>query len=167
MITQLFQGRLSRGYYWKAVLLFAGLTIAVVVATSVAFGGIAVAFLLSSGVENSLVVAIIGFILLGILYVVGLLVGIGLSVRRLHDLNLPGWLVLIGWALGVITTVFGRLSSDSPEHIAYAPWAWALIAISSIIGLAIALWPGKSEANNYGEPTTYSSWWAALIGRKP
>src|SRR5262249_45808068 len=88
--------------------------------------------------EPLLVGCIVLFVLVGI-------VGLSLTVRRLHDLNLTGW-----WVLA---------SSIVPSAVEYAAVQWLNnpqlgSTLSSIIALVIGLWlwlaPGTRGANRFG-----------------
>ena len=88
--------------------------------------------------EPLLVGSIVVFVLVGI-------VGLSLTVRRLHDLNLTGWWILAIWIV--------------PSAVEYATVQWLSnpqlgSTLSSVIALAIGLWlwlaPGTRGANRFG-----------------
>jgi len=96
-----FQGRSRRSEYWW-VQLFNFLVLVIPYVLLISIGGLA------SGEPN-----IIGFILIAIMliYVLAIIVpGIALGVRRFHDLNQTGWLVLVFAIAGAIPLV-GLLAS--------------------------------------------------------
>jgi uncharacterized membrane protein YhaH (DUF805 family) len=77
------------------------------------------------------------------------IVGLSLSVRRLHDLDLSGWWVLAIW-LGpsvVEGVVIGLAGNPKLGN-----------ALSGVIGLAVVLWlwlsPGTRGTNRFGQPAT-------------
>lgn len=95
-----FQGRSRRAEYWWVVL-----------AVSVVFGiGAVIAMAVGGGFDSggAMDLNAIGLILMGILgiaYLAIIVPMIALSVRRFHDLNQTGWLVLVFFALGIIPIV--------------------------------------------------------------
>lgn len=158
----MFQGRVSRGYYWKAVLIMIGFSI--IFAFVIAAGMTALILGLFSGnAAWGLTGVLLAFIPLALLYIALVLLGIGLNIRRLHDIGLTGWIVLLPWVVTIFAQIVGR-SSTSP--LGLEPWALGVVCATGIFGIVIGLWPGQQVPNRYGDPVTYRSWWAALIGSK-
>lgn len=169
----MFRGRIGVADYWKSVLLL--ILIAVVVGAGGAIiVGIAGLYLLGATLPSTPGDVIAG--LFGVLafaaipYITAVLfacvTGIGLQIRRLHDLGLSGWIILVFWGLSAVVALLGRTGITDNILQFYQPWAWALLAVGSIAWLVIAFWPGKLESNAYGAPIVYLSWWTAAIGRK-
>ncbi|GAB5458557.1 MAG: DUF805 domain-containing protein [Henriciella sp.] len=120
-----FQGRSRRSEYWWVVL-----------AVAVVFGvGGIIAMAIGGGFSSSgqLDLNPIGYLLLGILGIayLGIIIPmIALMVRRFHDLNQTGWLVLVFFVLGLIPLV------------------------SFFSGIGQLIWfcmPGTAGPNKYGE----------------
>jgi len=116
-----FQGRSSRSEYWwmqLAILLVALVAGALIGLTGGFSGG-------GMSTIGTIFAAILGLAFLA--HIVGLL---ALSVRRFHDLNQTGWLVLIFAVLGMIPLV-GMLAS-----------------IGQLVWFAM---PGTKGTNKYGD----------------
>lgn len=120
-----FQGRSRRSEYWWVVL-----------AVAVVFGiGGMISVLIGGGFNSSGTLDLnpIGYLLLGILGIayLGIIIPmIALMVRRFHDLNQTGWLVLVFFVLGLIPLV------------------------SLFSGIGQLIWfcmPGTAGPNKYGE----------------
>ena len=97
-----FQGRSRRSEYWwviLALIIFFGIGGAL----AVVLGGVA-----GGGDMNPIGMLLIG--ILGLAYLAIIIPNIALMVRRFHDLNQTGWLVLVFILLGIIPLV-GMLAS--------------------------------------------------------
>src|SRR3989344_8056100 len=169
----MFNGRIGVADYWKSVLLLLLTNLIIGVGGAFLFGALGASILSQTSPSSmgGLFAGIIGVALLAfipalIAGIFGFFVGLGLQIRRLHDLNLSGWIVLIFWVLTGAVYTFGGAGTSPSGIPQYAPWAWALIGIGSLAWLAISLWPGKPDPNAYGAPVVYRTWWAALIGDK-
>ncbi len=96
-----FSGRASRAEYWWFALATFIYTLAVMVvflAVNGVFGG----FSKASGLSSMGFLVLIG----GALGYIGLLIpSVCVTVRRFHDVNLSGWWVLVGFALGAVPLV--------------------------------------------------------------
>jgi len=74
-----------------------------------------------------------------------------LQIKRLHDLNLTGWLWIINFLpLLFIKSMFSLTNLSKPD-------IWFLISnfvslVSGIFSIYISLWPGTKESNKYGDP---------------
>ena len=88
--------------------------------------------------EPLLVGSIVVFVLVGI-------VGLSLTVRRLHDLNLTGWWILAIWIVPSAVEYAAVQLVNNPQLGS---------TLSSVIALAIGLWlwlaPGTRGANRFG-----------------
>ena len=116
-----FQGRSRRSEYWW-VLLFNLIIEIVVVGLAVAVG-----FNASSGDISPIAMVLLG--LLGLYGIVCIIPGIALYVRRLHDINQSGW-VLLGLIVACIIPIIGL--------------------VASIAMIVIACIPGTAGPNKYG-----------------
>lgn len=161
MIRRMFSGRLGRLEYWKATILLTGLTLipAVLIA---ALAGFLSVFGLGETVLTSILVLL--FLVVAVPLVILMIAGIGLSVRRLHDLGLPGFLAFVIIAAQLLTTAFGIDWSD--EALTEAPWLFWFDIAFWMIFLALGFWPARTESNTYGDRTRYGSWWGALFGKR-
>jgi uncharacterized membrane protein YhaH (DUF805 family) len=137
-----FSGRINRGKYWLAVLIY-------MVAWAAFFVSI-IAWLGGSNVDNlwsfagqGLLIWLVGLILL----VLGTWSGLAVGVKRLHDRDKSGWWILLFW-LG-------------PSFLGVWPAATPDLGVSLILSLAataIAIWafvelgclPGTPGPNQYG-----------------
>src|SRR3954451_7654471 len=87
-----FTGRINRGKYWLAVLIYIAVWTTFMAASLVWLGGLDVDNLFSlAGV--GLVIWVVGFLLFDVLTWSGLAVGI----KRLHDRDKSGWWILLFW----------------------------------------------------------------------
>src|SRR3989344_5700478 len=169
----MFNGRTGVGDYWKSVFLLLLINLVVGVGGAFLFGALGASILSQTSPTSigGLFAGVIGVALLAFLPalvagIFGFFVGLGLQIRRLHDINLSGWIVLLFWAVAAVVYIFGGTGTSQSGIPQYAPWAWAIIAIGSIAWIVISLWPGNPVPNTYGTPVSYRSWWAGLIGDK-
>ncbi|MCI4644509.1 MAG: DUF805 domain-containing protein [Hyphomonadaceae bacterium] len=115
-----FQGRSRRSEFWWVVLFFYGI-VAIGVGIGFAAGGF------SNGEPNAIGLIMIG--LVGLFVLACIIPLIALQVRRFHDLNQTGWLVLAFYVAGFIPIV------------------------SLVSGIAQIVWfcfPGTQGPNKYG-----------------
>ena len=126
-----YQGRINRGKFWLAVLMF--------VIFSIIIGLL-------------LIIPVLGWILAGIGYVAMLVASIFVTIKRLHDRNKPGWWV-------VIFCVLPMILSSASAYIAYdAEEQTSVSMLLSLVSLAISLWAfvelgclrGTIGPNQYG-----------------
>lgn len=127
-----FRGRIRRSTYWLASLGSGVVLVTVLVVVVMTFGGMAVLSGASenSGAVNALVRIII--VWLAPLYGLSLWISLALSVKRCHDRNYPGVMVMIQlmpivgvlWALIDLGFIEGKLGPNqygpSPKQI-YVP----------------------------------------------
>jgi uncharacterized membrane protein YhaH (DUF805 family) len=78
------------------------------------------------------------------------------AVRRLHDINLPGWWAVIPLTSGVLSTVGDLMSlpffQDGATLTTPTPAILFLASISWIANIFLCLKPGSAGSNNYGAP---------------
>ncbi len=165
----MFTGRIGVADYWKSVLLLLLVEIVVAVGGGFLFGAFGASLLgqTTPASISGILVGAIGAVLLAFIPallagIFALIVGLGLQVRRLHDLGFSGWFVPLLWLLGFVP----YLGKTGPGPLDFALWVWPYLAIAGVIGLGITLWPGKPDVNKYGQQMKYRSWWAAAIGDK-
>ena len=87
-----FNGRINRGKYWLAVLIYMVVWIAFIAATLAWIGG--------TNIDNlfSLAGAALLIWLLGlIIFISGIWSGLAVGVKRLHDRDKSGWWILLFW----------------------------------------------------------------------
>ncbi len=129
-----FNGRIGRPQFWYFVL------VNVVVAIGVAIVG-----------------SILGLRVLSNLYSLAVLLpGIGITVRRLHDIGKPGSYVLIGFIPIALMIVLGLLSILGGA-LGMLGFFFVMMPIIMLLSLAAAVvliyfcaQPGQAEANQYG-----------------
>lgn len=99
-----------------------------------------------------------------LLYLVISLIGISLSVRRLHDMGYSGWWILIGTPRFISDIYFSvTLASDEEIWNAISQGTFlsnALIVsliLSSILTLICLFKDGQPRANRYGDSPKYSA----------
>jgi uncharacterized membrane protein YhaH (DUF805 family) len=124
-----FRGRINRAKYWIAVVIYIGAWIVV--------GGIAWSLLLTS--------YILAAILFGLVFIVSVVSGIAVGIKRLHDRDKSGWWLLLFFLAPAVLDGIGR----SLDGIGF---------ILSLAGFAISIWAivelgflrGTSGSNQYG-----------------
>jgi len=105
-----FSGRASRKEYWSYILFFYLFLIGLLI----------VAFLIDLGIDQNLrngpvVTLIVG----GLYFLAHLLPGLALMVRRLHDLGMSGWFVLLGFIPyigGIVILVFALIPGQVQDN---------------------------------------------------
>jgi uncharacterized membrane protein YhaH (DUF805 family) len=137
-----FNGRINRGKYWLAVLIYMVVWIAFIAAILMWIGG--------TNIDNlfSLAGAALLIWLLGIvIFIAGIWSGLAVGVKRLHDRDKSGWWILLFW-LG--PSILGNWQMATPDL------SGGLIL--SLAAGAIAIWgfielgclPGTPGPNQYG-----------------
>ena len=154
-----FEGRIGRRNYWLAMIGQWMILTAMALAFSTALGGMfaMIGIDLTSGAEQPNIEALSASEQLfagglGIESLIFLVVVLGMSVymsvagqvKRLHDMNLSGWLVLINFASLPIAMT---LTASDPAN---APIALFVLLIPIGLFLACGFFPGTRGANNYG-----------------
>ena len=91
---------------------------------------------------------------LSLLYSLGLLAPhLGVTIRRLHDTNRTGWLVLIAWVPGIVWEILvaGAVMMGSFVGVAMISGLFGLIFLAGVIVLIYFLaQPGTAGSNDYG-----------------
>src|SRR3954452_21897069 len=87
-----FTGRINRGKYWLAALIYVAGWTTFIAVSLVWLGGLDIDNLLSFA-GAALLIWLIGFILL----ILGAWSGLAIGVKRLHDRDKSGWWVLVFW----------------------------------------------------------------------
>jgi uncharacterized membrane protein YhaH (DUF805 family) len=137
-----FNGRINRGKYWLAVLVY-------IVAWMV-FGAVALAWLGGLNPDNlfSLAGGALGVWIAAILLTIACTwSGLATGIKRLHDRDKSGWWILLFW-FG--PSVLGGSNSAMPDNGGNV--------VLALIGFAIAVWGfvelgclrGTSGSNEYG-----------------
>ena len=134
-----FQGRCARRDFWYFVVGYVVLYIGVAIVQSI---------ILSSA------------LLTGLLSLAMLLPGLGIAVRRLHDIDRSGWWILIGVVpgfLAILSTAIALMSGS-------IGLGFGLMGLVGLVGLAAAVlliyWyaqPGTAGDNQFGPPPTFMS----------
>lgn len=164
----MFSGRISVGQYWKSVLLLVVITL---VAVGVLVGGyylILLPILLKSsgvGLGTGILLAMGGMFLAIIPALIMLPYGIGLQVRRFHDIGFTGWAVLALFAVGWVVNFFLPAADYSSGTPVISPVGALVAALLGIVGIVIISWPGTKGPNKYGDERRYGSTWAAIKGK--
>jgi len=137
-----FNGRINRGKYWLAVLVY--------FVAWIVFGAVAIAWLGGFDPDSlfSFAGRALGVWLLGLLLVIACTwSGLATGIKRLHDRDKSGWWILLFW-FG--PSVFGGTNSAMPD----SGGGFVL----PLIGMAIAIWGfvelgclrGTMGPNQYG-----------------
>ena len=151
----MFYGRIGVGGYWKAVLVELLLLASLWAVLSFA----AVAFLKGMGVDGlwGAGAVVLSATALGIFFrgALGFL-GLGVTVRRLHDLGFSGWSLLIFFLLPIAGGTGTLLVGSSGIYVA------SMVAVA-LLWIGLAFWPGSLQSNRYGS-FTYYSWTASFFG---
>jgi uncharacterized membrane protein YhaH (DUF805 family) len=137
-----FNGRINRGKYWLAVLIYIIVWTVFIAGSLIWLGGLNFENLLSLA-GAGLMIWLIGFILL----VAGTWSGLAVGIKRLHDRDKSGWWILLFW-LG--PSILGGWQTASPDL------GGGLIL--SLAGTAILIWAfvelgclaGTPGPNQYG-----------------
>ena len=110
-----FSGRASRSEYWWWVLVAA--VVGIIINIITAAGGSAGATVAANGTGVPGPGATVGLVLAIIWGLATIVPSLALTVRRLHDVNLSGWLVLLGLVpfLGAIALLVLTILPSKPE----------------------------------------------------
>lgn len=104
-------------------------------------------------VANFILSFVLGLIpVLGGVFALAIIIpGLAVAVRRLHDLNKSGWLLLAPYGVMIIGLI-GLLATLQSGNTAF--WV-VLLAVSGLAVLAMSLWmlfaPGTSGSNRFGD----------------
>jgi uncharacterized membrane protein YhaH (DUF805 family) len=136
-----FDGRINRGKYWLAVLIYVAIWTSFIAGSLVWLGGLDTDNLLSFA-GAGLAIWFLGFILLILMTWSGLAVG----VKRLHDRDKSGWWILLFWlgpgVLGGWHTAPGMGGSFVLSLAAGGIAIWGLVELGCL--------PGTPGPNRYG-----------------
>lgn len=125
-----FEGRASRAEYWWPFLLQAIVYLALFIAFAASVGASEVS---SDGGSDDMDGAALGIMLAGFLFaLVNFLPGIAVKVRRFHDLDQTGWLVLVFWGANLFIPLveFARMiwfafpGTDGPNQYGPDPYGY-------------------------------------------
>lgn len=110
-----FTGRASRSEYWWWTLIAGVVSIVLNIITSV--GGAAGATTDAAGTTVPGPGALVGIILLAVWGLAVIVPSLALIVRRLHDVNFSGWMILIGLVpfLGALALLVFMILPSKPE----------------------------------------------------
>lgn len=82
---------------------------------------------------------------LAVVFIIKFIFWLSITVRRLHDLNLSGWwVVLFPIILLVFTAILMHITNDY--------WYMVIGAVVILASIGINLWPGTKGINDYGLP---------------
>jgi uncharacterized membrane protein YhaH (DUF805 family) len=102
-----FTGRINRGKYWLAALIYVAVWTTFIAVSLVWLGGLNIDNLLSLA-GAGLMIWLIGFIL----FVLGAWSSLAVGIKRLHDRDKSGWWILLFW-LG--PSILGGWQTASPD----------------------------------------------------
>jgi uncharacterized membrane protein YhaH (DUF805 family) len=149
-----FRGRINRGRYWLAVLIYTAVWTTFVAASLVWLGGLDIENLFSLA-GAGLMIWLVGFLLFIVLTWSGLAVGI----KRLHDRDKSGWWILLFW-LG--PTILGGWPTATPNVAGGFLFSLAAAAIAIWGFVELGCLRGTPAPNQYGpDPLA----WPALAPR--
>jgi uncharacterized membrane protein YhaH (DUF805 family) len=137
-----FKGRINRGKYWLAVLIYMAVWTSFIAISLIWLGGLDIDNLLRFA-GAALLIWLIGFILL----VAGTWSGLAVGVKRLHDRDKSGWWILLFWLGPGFLSGSQMVTPDLGGGL-----------ILSLAATAIAIWafvelgclPGTPGPNRYG-----------------
>ncbi|MGM4931432.1 DUF805 domain-containing protein [Tardiphaga sp. 619_E2_N8_5] len=130
-----FTGRINRGKYWLAILIYLVIWIAFIAAAVMWLGGFDTDRLFSM-----VGAAILLWLAAIVLIVAGTWSGIATGIKRLHDREKSGWWILAFWLGPSVLSGIGSTSSASTSfvfHIAsFAVTIWAIVELGFLRGTA-------------------------------
>jgi uncharacterized membrane protein YhaH (DUF805 family) len=137
-----FQGRINRGKYWLAVLIYVAVWIVFVAAVFMWIGGMNIDNLFSFA-GAGLLIWLIGFIL----FVAGIWSGLAIGIKRLHDRDKSGWWILLFW---LAPSVLSSWQTATPDFGGSFVLSLAAIAIGIWAFVELGCLPGTPGPNQYG-----------------
>jgi uncharacterized membrane protein YhaH (DUF805 family) len=137
-----FKGRINRGKYWLAVLIYMAVWTTFIAISLIWLGGLDIDNLLRFA-GAALLIWLIGFILL----VVGTWSGLAVGVKRLHDRDKSGWWILLLW-LG--PGFLGGSQAVTPDLGGGFIFSLAATAIAIWAFVELGCLPGTAGPNRYG-----------------
>jgi uncharacterized membrane protein YhaH (DUF805 family) len=153
----MFTGRIGQADFWKVYL-----PTILFLALSGPYNFFASGFIHNMeahGSRSFILMTLTTGIIINSLFVIVLFVGLGIIVRRLHDINLSGWVLIAWWVITAPLDYYLLL------HFTYFYHYFDLVS-TIIITCLLGLWIGGREPNKYGNAIRYRSWWAAFVGDK-
>ncbi|MGM4894184.1 DUF805 domain-containing protein [Tardiphaga sp. 839_C3_N1_4] len=130
-----FTGRINRGKYWLAILIYIVAWIAFMAAALIWLGGFDTDRLFSM-VGGALLLWLAAIVLI----TAGTWSGIATGIKRLHDREKSGWWILVFWLGPSVLSGIGSTSSASTSfvfHIAsFAVTIWAIVELGFLRGTA-------------------------------
>lgn len=112
-----FNGRINRGKWWLAILIFVIYSVVASIVGALLFGGSIANIVASDGEFDAASLvgpALIGIAVALLLYLVLLISSIAVGVKRLHDRNKSGWWLLLFFLLPGVLGAIGQSMGDSP-----------------------------------------------------
>ena len=137
-----FNGRINRGKYWLAVLIYMAVWTTFIAGSLIWLGGLNFNNLLSLA-GAGLMIWLIGFILL----IAGTWSGFAVGIKRLHDRDKSGWWILLFW-LG--PSVLGGWQTAAPDLAGGLILSLAAAAIGIWAFVELGCLPGTPGPNQYG-----------------
>jgi uncharacterized membrane protein YhaH (DUF805 family) len=137
-----FQGRINRGKYWLAVLIYMVVWTVFIAGSLSWLGGKSIDNLLSFA-GAALLIWLIGFILL----ILGAWSGLAVGVKRLHDRDKSGWWILLFW-LG--PGILGGWQTATPDLGGGFILSLAATAIAIWAFIELGCLRGTPGPNQYG-----------------
>ena len=146
--SNLFQGRLNRGGYLLGhILVGMGIWVVSTILTLV-FG-------IFFGSEFAFK------IIISLAAIITIFFSISLSIRRLHDLNKSGFLIIVLFPAYLFALLYwgfsaAGLKSQFTVFLSYLDIPYKIVSLISACYLF--LWPGSKTENKYGKPSTHWTW---------
>jgi uncharacterized membrane protein YhaH (DUF805 family) len=137
-----FNGRINRGKYWLAVLIYMIVWTVFIAGSLIWLGGMNIDNLLSLA-GAGLLIWLIGIILL----ILGAWSGLAVGVKRLHDRDKSGWWILLFW-LG--PSILGSWQAATPDLGGGFVLSLAAAAIAIWAFVELGCLPGTPGPNQYG-----------------
>ena len=130
-------GRINRGKYWTAVLIYIAISIVVVAIGFIMFGNSILALpddAADDGVFVGLASKGIGFILLMLVVYIPLLVSsVFVGIKRLHDRDKSGWWLLVFYLVPMLLNGLGDVSMIF-SLVAFGITIWAFVELGCLRG---------------------------------
>jgi pSer/pThr/pTyr-binding forkhead associated (FHA) protein/uncharacterized membrane protein YhaH (DUF805 family) len=139
-----FKGRLNRMSYFATtvLLMLISALISFIIATSLSAN---LSLLINSGIEIRDIIPMFGT--WGIIYFILCLIisyiNLSIMVKRLHDMNFSGYVLLIYFFINVILSIIGSMV---PVFVAIT------VLITFLFFLFLIFWPGTEGPNRFGNP---------------
>jgi uncharacterized membrane protein YhaH (DUF805 family) len=137
-----FQGRINRGKYWLAVLIYMVVWTVFIAAIFMWIGKLNLDNLFSVA-GGALLFWLIGFIL----FIAGAWSGLAVGVKRLHDRDKSGWWILLFW-LG--PGILGGWQTATPDLGGGFILSLAATALAIWAFIELGCLPGTPGPNQYG-----------------